>query len=146
MRYCVIALLRCVIALRKCVDFPLICTFLHLFCPKSNFSCRWSSSLWECCKAYIGKTGIGMRERIAEHDMGIWLSRTIQSSLEFTGAQPRFFQRYAQFSKCPCYFCKWQLRSLDHRDVLRFVSRIFRNVQYMFQKTNNITYTRVLCL
>ena len=26
------------------------------------------------------------------------------------------------------------LQVADHRDVLRFVSRIFRNVQYMFQK------------
>ena len=38
------------------------------------------------------------------------------------------------------------LRSLDHRGVLGFVSRIFRNVSYMFQKTKNITYPSILCL
>ena len=152
---------KCKLRLNQALEFTTPCTLAckcgiyHLcpwFPPNLHFFAR--IQLFVQVEQFVRFFGNKVKYTLAKRKEvcmnGLQSKMAFANYLEFLevyrGVAKIFSEVIIQFSKCPCYFCKWQLRSLDHRDVLRFVSRIFRNVQYMFQKTNNMTYTRFLCL
>ena len=65
-----------------------------------------------------------------ESTMGMYGFRDLFRVLWSYGGVAKIFSEVRTTFQMPLLF----LQVADHRDVLRFASRIFRNVQHMFQK------------